>query len=68
MVAFPHTQPIPPGSLSQCCPVCLSLDSSLHTLRMLCWAQLIKLQSDKDNIQETWDEAEIGEDLTHFLH
>uniref|UniRef100_A0A673WIB3 Uncharacterized protein n=1 Tax=Salmo trutta TaxID=8032 RepID=A0A673WIB3_SALTR len=80
MVAFPHTQPIPPGSLSQCCPVCLSLPGlslpyllgpgllSLLTLRMLCWAQLIKLQSDKDNIQGPWDESEIRENLTHFLH
>uniref|UniRef100_A0A8C7FMK0 Uncharacterized protein n=1 Tax=Oncorhynchus kisutch TaxID=8019 RepID=A0A8C7FMK0_ONCKI len=45
-----------------------SSPSSLHTFSMLCWAQLIKLQSDKDNIQGHWDEAEIREDLTHFLH
>ncbi|CAB1324181.1 unnamed protein product [Coregonus sp. 'balchen'] len=115
LVAFPYTQPTPPGSLFQRCPVHLSLPGlspphllgpgllSLHTFSMLCWTllvftlwpcllqqlrehaprgfgwgagcsvgrltlQLIRLQSDKDNIQGPWDEAEIREDLTCFLH
>nr|XP_029542882.1 phosphatidylinositol N-acetylglucosaminyltransferase subunit C [Oncorhynchus nerka] len=44
------------------------LAALLGTVTLLCPLLLIRLQSDKDNIQGPWDEAEIREDLTHFLH
>ncbi|CAB1334824.1 unnamed protein product [Coregonus sp. 'balchen'] len=44
------------------------LAAVLGTVTLLCPLLLIRLQSDKDNIQGSWDEAEIREDLTRFLH
>uniref|UniRef100_A0A8C8ILF3 Uncharacterized protein n=1 Tax=Oncorhynchus tshawytscha TaxID=74940 RepID=A0A8C8ILF3_ONCTS len=76
LVAFPYTQTTPPLSMLPCSPQSAwplpspprgAWTPLLHTFSMLCWVQFIKLQSDKDNIQGPWDEAEIQEDLTHFL-
>ncbi|KAL1022486.1 hypothetical protein UPYG_G00028360 [Umbra pygmaea] len=44
------------------------LAAALGAVTLLCPLLLIRLQSDKDNIQGPWDEAEIREDLARFLH
>ncbi|KAM4629105.1 phosphatidylinositol N-acetylglucosaminyltransferase subunit C [Polymixia lowei] len=41
---------------------------ALGSVTLLCPLLLVRLQRHKDNIQGPWDEAEIREDLDHFLH
>ncbi|KAG7487727.1 hypothetical protein MATL_G00026510 [Megalops atlanticus] len=45
----------------------LLLAVALLTLTLLCPLLLVRLQRHKDNIHGPWDEAEIHEDLSHFL-
>ncbi|KAM9761480.1 phosphatidylinositol N-acetylglucosaminyltransferase subunit C isoform 1-T2 [Menidia menidia] len=44
------------------------LSSALVSVTLLCPLLLVWLQRHKDNIQGPWDEAEIHEDLSRFLH
>ncbi|XP_071381090.1 phosphatidylinositol N-acetylglucosaminyltransferase subunit C [Centroberyx affinis] len=41
---------------------------ALGCVTLLCPLLLVRLQRHKDNIHGPWDEAEIREDLGHFLH
>uniref|UniRef100_UPI003AAB4600 phosphatidylinositol N-acetylglucosaminyltransferase subunit C n=1 Tax=Centroberyx gerrardi TaxID=166262 RepID=UPI003AAB4600 len=41
---------------------------ALGSVTLLCPLLLVRLQRHKDNIHGPWDEAEIREDLGHFLH
>ena len=41
---------------------------ALGGVTLLCPLLLVRLQRHKDNIQGPWDEAEILEDLSRFLH
>ncbi|KAI9547816.1 hypothetical protein NQZ68_015082 [Dissostichus eleginoides] len=41
---------------------------ALGSVTLLCPLLLVRLQRHKDNIHGPWDEAEIQEDLSHFLH
>lgn len=41
---------------------------ALGSVTLLCPLLLVRLQRHKDNIQGPWDEAEIHEDLSRFLH
>ncbi|KAM9385289.1 phosphatidylinositol N-acetylglucosaminyltransferase subunit C [Pholidichthys leucotaenia] len=54
------------GSQSLGGAVLLSL--ALGCVTLLCPLLLVRLQRHKDNIQGPWDEAEIHEDLSRFLH
>ncbi|XP_012695022.1 phosphatidylinositol N-acetylglucosaminyltransferase subunit C [Clupea harengus] len=45
----------------------LLLFFALLTLTLICPLLLVRLQRHKDNIHGPWDEAEIREDLSHFL-
>ncbi|KAM8889103.1 phosphatidylinositol N-acetylglucosaminyltransferase subunit C [Synchiropus picturatus] len=53
------------GSQSAGGAVILAL--ALGSVTFLCPLLLVRLQQQKDNIQGPWDEAEISEDLSHFL-
>lgn len=44
------------------------LTLALASVTLLCPFLLVRLQRHKDNIHGPWDEAEIREDLSHFLH
>lgn len=46
----------------------LLLCFALLTLTLACPLLLVRLQRHKDNIHGPWDEAEIREDLSHFLN
>lgn len=54
------------GSQSPGGAVLLAL--ALGCVTLLCPLVLVRLQRHKDNIHGPWDEAEIHEDLSHFLH
>lgn len=54
------------GSQSPGGAVLLAL--ALGSVTLLCPLLLVMLQRHKDNIQGPWDEAEIHEDISHFLH
>lgn len=41
---------------------------ALGSVTLLCPLLLVRLQRHKDTIQGPWDEAEIHEDLIHFIH
>lgn len=41
---------------------------ALGSVTLLCPLLLVRLQRHKDNIHGPWDEAEIHEDLSHFIH
>ena len=41
---------------------------ALGSVTLVCPLLLVRLQRHKDNIHGPWDEAEIHEDLSHFLH
>lgn len=44
------------------------LTLALASVTLLCPFLLVRLQRHKDNIHGPWDEAEIREDLSRFLH
>lgn len=44
------------------------LTLALASVTLLCPLLLVRLQRQKDNIHGPWDEAEISEDLSRFLH
>ncbi|XP_068174542.1 phosphatidylinositol N-acetylglucosaminyltransferase subunit C [Antennarius striatus] len=46
----------------------LLLALTLGSVTLLCPLLLVRLQRHKDNIHGPWDEAQIHEDLSHFLH
>ncbi|XP_061894852.1 phosphatidylinositol N-acetylglucosaminyltransferase subunit C [Entelurus aequoreus] len=56
------------GLASQSPGGALLLALAVLSVTLLCPALLVWLQRHKDNIQGPWDEAEIREDLSHFLH
>ncbi|XP_067085977.1 LOW QUALITY PROTEIN: phosphatidylinositol N-acetylglucosaminyltransferase subunit C [Osmerus mordax] len=73
----------PGGSAGVCVGVCVGgvgalgslgragaglLAVALGGVTLLCPLLLVRLQRHKDNIQGPWDEAEILEDLSRFLH
>lgn len=56
------------GLASQSTGGAVLLAMALGSVTLLCPLLLVRLQRHKDNIHGPWDEAEIHEDLSHFLH